>query len=349
MLPAGPADHQQRLDFLSGRGGVELKTGRINEPWARHTTYAVKSWGGPVTWHVPDTWVVRMGFPDFDLQNLIDKVAIVESLLADDLIDAMVFHCGSLRWLDAFDPKEDLKQRYTSRFTSQEILDQIERHVDRFGCLVNRFGQDRLLIENTPLSLWYEVMRPDSSGKPVLIGLENFLGPYVGTLEAVLYIARMTGTGVVLDTGHFNDFLAQVSESRGFPYPDEEEDARHLFNIAGYWNRKGELPFVNYGSRRGINWYIRHCHLRLFHIDGCRRAFYAGRPDPERPVLNQEDAEGIALDDIIRVLEANPDCLGMVVENVGSEIWPFATERPTDWEGKRRTFEFLEKKIAAMP
>lgn len=355
MLPAGPNDCEQRLEYLNGRGGIELKTGRIDEgDWARKTAKTVKSWGGPVTWHVPEQWTARIGFPDFNVQSLVEQVSIAEPLLSDQLIDALVFHCGSLRWLDAFDPKEDFKQRYTSHFTSQEILDQIERHVDRFGSLVNHFGQDRLLIENTPLSLWYEVMQPDSSGKSVLTGLENFLGPFVGTLETVLYLSRMTGAGVVLDTGHLNDFLSlmelivsspiEFGEDRFGGDKDLDVDKR-LFNIAGYWNSKGKQPFIHIAGEKEFSWYIRHCHFRLFHIDACRGSFFDGKPDCERPILTEEDAKRICLKEIIQVARANPDCLGMLVENVGSDVWPFATERPTDWEGKRRTFEFLETAI----
>lgn len=360
MLPAGPRDNQQRREYLKDHVatlkrwgwtvGVELKT-NIGE-WAEDICHFVKENGGYVTWHVPDKWMVRAGFNDFKVSDLIEKLLPVRPFFDKGLVDAAVFHCGSLRWVDEFDPSWTYVERYRSPSDSREILEQIERHRERFAVIAGYLGGHKVLIENTPLTLWVERFEPGPDGKQILVGMDNFLGPFIGTLETVLYLARMTGTGVVLDTGHLNDFLsfmkrlAQVTNSGEEPRRSKAD--QKLFNIAGYWNSRGKRPFIHRAGEKDISWYIRHCHFRLFHIDACRAAFYDGKPDCERPVLNKADADVICLDEIIRIARANPDCLGMVVENVGSDVYPFVTERPTDWEGKRRTFEFIEERIAAL-
>lgn len=353
MLPAGPGDCEQRLEYLNGRGGVELKTGRIGEGnWARKTAQIVKSWGRPVTWHVPEEWTARMGFPDFDILALIARISVIKPLIDEGLVDAIVFHCGAMRWVETFDSSETFEERYTSRYTCQEILDQIGVLVQNFTILVDHFGPEHILIENTPTSMWREVFQ-DIDGKPILVDMDNFLGPQLGTLDTVLYLSRMTGAGVVLDTGHFSEYWALVNRQYDYCFlpsiytdhinPDEID----FYRVTGYINRKRAVPLIRRPCYKDLLWYIRHVPIRHFHLDSCRSSSYEGKPDCERPVLTQEDADLIHLDEIIKVAKANPDCLGMLVENVGSDIWPFATERPTDWEGKRLTFEFLEKAIAS--
>ncbi len=353
MLPAGPGDCEQRLKYLNGRGGVELKTGRISEGnWARMIAQTVKGWGNmPVTWHVPEEWTARIGFSDFDISGLIAKMSAVEPMILDGLIDAIVFHCGAMRWVEVFDSEETLEERYTSRFTCQEILDQIETLVCNFSVLVDHFGPENILIENTPISMFRESFQT-IDGKPVLVGMDNFLGPQLGTIDTVLYLSRMTGAGVVLDTGHFTEFWTLLNRrydyhqlsSIGIEYlePDEIE----FYRLCGYINRKGSVPYIPRACCRDLLWCIQHFPIRLFHLDSCRSSFYWGKPDCERPILTQADAQLIHLDEIIQVARANPDCLGLLEENVGSDIWPFATERPNDWEGKQQTFEFLERAIA---
>lgn len=353
MLPAGPRDCEQRLEYLNGRGGVELKTGRIGEgDWARKTAQTVKGWGGPVTWHVPEEWTARMGFSDFDILDLIAKMSAVEPMIQYGLVDAIVFHCGAMRWVETFGTMETFEERYASRYTCQEILLQIETLVKNFRVLVDHFGPEHILIENTPTSMWREVFQ-DIDGKPVLVDMDNFMGPQLGTLDTVLYLSLMTGAGVVLDTGHFNEFWTLVNRRYDYhrlPFSvmgQMTSSEIEFYRIAGYINRKRSIPLIHRPCYRDLLWYIQHIPIRLFHLDSCRSSFYQGKPDCERPVLNEKDAKRICLAEIIKAAKANPNCLGMLVENVGSNIWPFASERPPDWEGKRRTFEFIEKAIAS--
>lgn len=355
MLPAGPKDCEQRLAYLNGRGGIELKTGRIGEgDWARKTAETVKGWGGPVTWHIPDVWVVGMGFSDFDMDDFLAKVAVIDPLIEAGLIDALVCHCGSLRWLEGYDPSESFEQRYVSRFTASEILIQIERHIPRFARLVERYGGSHILVENTSLALARELKKAGSDGQEVFDRLVNFLAPQIGTFEAVCYIARHAGTGVTMDTGHFSEYFSLVRrlyDQNVLPINTgeglvERADVQGLYDIAGYINRFGTIPYVPECFRQDLLWHIRHSRINLFHLDACRASIVDGMADNDRPILTDEDAKIIHLDEIIRVAKANNDCLGLVVENVGSDVWPTATERPTDWEGKRLTFEFLERAIA---
>lgn len=351
MLPAGPKDCEQRLEYLNGRGGIELKTGLVSQgDWARKTAQAVKSWGGPVTWHVPEEWTACLGFQDFDIGDLKNKVSLIKPLIDEGLIDGVVFHCGAMRWVETFDSSEADTERYASRYACSEILSQIETLVKNFRVLTDYFGPERILIENTPLSMFCEVFH-DIGGEQVLVGMENFLGPQLGTPDTVLYLSRMTGAGVVLDAGHFAEFWSLVNRQGDYNFlprfyidymkPEEIEFCR----ITGYINRRGGVPLVVKGCSRDLLWYIQHVPIRYFHIDAARSSFYKGKPDCERPVLTPEDASVICLDEIIEVVQANSNCLGLLVENVGSDVWPFASERPTDWEGKRRTFEFLETAI----
>jgi len=353
LLPAGPVDYRQRLAYLEeqGGGGIELKTGRVNEPWAMEILHIVKGWGDhfPVTWHVPEDVSRRFGFADFDFEMYLGQISVADQLFENGL-DAIIQHCGAMKWIDDYDPSKSFQEQYASDFTSAEILGQIERHVDRFGRVVARYGGRRVLIENCPLTLWKVL---DSEH------LVNFLGPQIGSPDTTTYIANLVGCGNVLDTGHFNEYWSLVKGKydfeqfrRGMWVADLEQMAKNhqtrhyveLALIAGYWNHQSYVPDCH-SEELDLLWHIRHCRYRLFHIDACRGTWVGGKSDMERPVLTDEDAKVIHLDEIIRVAKANDDCLGMTVENVGFEAYPMLTERPTDWEGKRRTFEFLKSKI----
>lgn len=353
LLPAGPKDYLQRLEYLekNGPGGIQLATGRVNEPWAMEVLKTVKGWDPklPVIWHIPEDLSRRFGFADFDLDAYLEQISIADTLF-DAGLDAIIQHCGLMKWIDDYDPNKAFAEQYVSDFTCREILDQIERHVDRFGTLVSRYGGRRVLIENCPLTLWKV---QDSEH------LINFFGPQIGSPETTTYIANLVGCGNVLDTGHFNEYWSLVKGKydfeqfrRGMWVADLEQMARNhqtrhyveLAFIAGYWNHQGYVPDCH-SEELDLPWHIRHCRYRLFHIDSCRGTWVDGKSDMERPVLSDEDAAVIHLGEIIRVAKANEDCLGMTVENVGFESYPMLTERPDDWEGKRRTFKFIKGKI----
>lgn len=345
LLPAGPKDYLQRLRYLEEQGcngGIQLQTMRVDEPWAMEVLRIVKGWDKrlPVVWHVSEDVTHRFGFADFDLDDYLRQIAIVDKLFENGL-DAFIQHCGMMKWVDGYDPTRTFENQYVSDFTSLEILDQIERHVERFGKLISRYGGKHILIENCPLTDW-KVISPQ-----VIV---NFLGTQIGTPETVTYIANLVGAGNVLDTGHFNEYWSLVRRITGFwnlpthvmPTCDDTNRDR-LRDITGYRNCPRRIPDSD--STNDLLWHIRHCRYRLFHIDSCRGTWVGGKSDMERPVLNEEDAEAIHLPEIIRVAKANADCLGMTVENVGFESYPMLTDRPDDWEGKRRTFEFLKSKI----
>ena len=345
LLPAGPKDYLQRLRYLEEQGcdgGIQLQTIRVDEPWAIEVLQIVN---GPVIWHIPEDITRRFGFPDFDMEAYLRQISIADKLF-DNGLDAIIQHCGLMKWIDDYDPSKSFQEQYVSDFTPLEILDQIKRHVDRFGELVSRYGGKRVLIENCPLTLW----RVESPEKIV-----NFLGPQIGTPETVTYIANLVGCGNVLDTGHFNEYWSLICRLHGFRRlplgvirdsdlddPDDEGD-NELSTITGYFNLRGMIP--GDFSTNDLLWHIRHCRYRLFHIDSCRGTWVDGKSDMERPVLTDDDAKAIHLDEIIKVAKANADCLGMTVENVGFETYPNLTPRPDDWEGKRRTSEFIKSKI----
>lgn len=349
LLPAGPVDYRQRLEYLEsdGPGGIQLQTMRVNEPWATEVLRTVKGWNSqlPVVWHISEDVSRRFGFADFDLEAYFDQISVADKLFEAGL-DAIIQHCGLMKWIDDYDPNKSFQEQYASDFTCREILDQIERHIERFGKLVSRYGGKRVLIENCPQTLW-RVLDPEH--------LVNFFGPQIGTPETVTYIANLVGCGNVLDTGHFNEFWSLVSrlyDFRKLPRgllsdsdidDPEDQNMEELCAIAGYCNYRGMIPDDD--TLNDLLWHIRHCRYRLFHIDSCRGTWVDGKSDMERPVLTDEEAAAIHLDEIIRVAKANDDCLGMTVENVGFEAYPNLTPRPSDWEGKRRTFEFIKSKI----
>ena len=363
-LPAGPGDYLQRLDYLenqNGPRGIELKTSRIAEndyQWSTACAISTRAFGGTIVWHVPDTWTKRMGFGDFDVNELIEEMSIADWLFNRNFLDAMVMHLGSMRWVGDFPNllQTDFRKRYLSPFSSAEMLSQIERTVERVAVIVRRFGPERILLENTSLTLAEEVK--DEEGK--IIGIVNFLGPQIGIFETVLYIARLTGAGVCLDTGHFNEartLLLRKYGYRGLPTSlahlahvpgfDEGQSMRKLDQVAGYSLQKGANPLITRDPLE-VGWYIRHLsEIRYIHVDASRSTFYpnwSGRWDGERPLLTDEDAERLALNDMIKIAAASPDHLGMAVENVGIDVYACATPRPTDWEGKRQTFEFIQNR-----
>lgn len=352
LLPGYPRDYLQRLEYLEsqGGGGIQLGSVNIDQPWALETLKRVKSWGKdfPVIWHVPEDITFRFGFADFDMAAYLEQISVVAEKLFENGLDAIVQHCGLMKMPDEYDGTKSFAEQYASDFSCREILDQVERHVDRFGKLVARYGGRRVLIENCPLTLWKVL----DSGS-----LVNFLGPQIGSPETVTCIANLVGAGNVLDTGHFNEYwslLMRLHDFRsldcevGFHLDEEMPERGDLTFKAGYINIKGQIPCILSDSaqaEQGLFWHIRHCRYRLFHIDSCRGTWVDGKSDMERPVLNDEDAAAIHLDHIIKVAKANEDCLGMTVENVGLESYPMLTPRPNDWDGKRLTFEFIKSKI----
>lgn len=362
LLPAGPRvtpdgqkEYLQRLEYLekNGPGGIQLATARVNEPWAMEVLKTVKGWDPklPVIWHIPEDMSRRFGFADFDFQVYLEMIASLAEPLFENGLDAFLQHCGLMKWIDDYDATKSFAEQYISDFTCREILDQIERHVERFGKLVARFGGKRVLIENCPLTLWKVEENPKR--------LVNFLGPQIGSPSACWFIAEKTGAGKVLDTGHFNEYWSLVRRLYDFALLDDEvrvhldEDPDRDGSLHfGYQNVKGYIPYVFPRDQerlmdleQGLFWHILYGHYRLFHLDSCRGTWVDGKSDMERPVLNDEDAAAIHLDHIIKVAKANEDCLGMTVENVGLESYPMLTPRPNDWDGKRLTFEFLKSKI----
>lgn len=365
MLPFGSLDCGQRREYLATQVealsqvgatiGGEAK-GTLGD-WADETIHFIKDNGGSVSWHVPYTWVSRIGFPKYDLEELIRNMSVALPYLANGVIDALVLHLGLMRWIEEIPMTEIFAERYISPFPASAILEQIDRHLERYARLVEIFGHDHIILENTPITFARVIPDPQDSSKKTFV---HGLAPQIGTAQTALYVARMLGVGNVLDTGHFSEeraFLLRQSDFHvlpGKPKPNEPYvqppisevlAGARLRDIAGYYLSERRIPWADHQPE--LAWMVTHVPYRLFHLDASRASLVGGKLDCELPILDPGAAQRVALDDIIRVARANPDCLGLAIENVGIDEWTFATDRPNDWEGKQGTFEYILKQLTS--
>lgn len=360
-MPFGPTDwalgkrkafmdgYIERLNAHGWTIGVQLMTGSLDWDGILDCCTWVRANGGTIVWHAPDSWPLRLGYDDFDVAKFQEQLAPAKAMIESGQLDAINLHLGVGRWTEWAEEnpgyKNNLSMRYQSWMSAEEILHQIQNHIDHLRPIVDWLGGNRVLLENT--SSWCSL--PDY----------HFLALQFGAGEGARYFANELGCGITLDEGHRKEDVEGLARlgpfsAKTFPVPamQMEREEFEILRKIGMTVKRGLMPWqkINEGIEK-INeiW-----SPRYYHVDGATQVFGNGELDgpidAHQPVMLQ-NAEESGVYAMVRHANRVPEqSLGICVEACGRNYWEAAGYKSSgmiadDELAKQVTFDTIAKVV----